>query len=512
MGDFIRIPPDSTGKMIRHREITDVYYSNPTGLASNLHYNDLLVGSISGVSGRYSSINLVDMEIFLFDSSGAFQPGEDILYLGDIVAQFNSQKNLYVQVNHLVDHENPDYVLKIDEKGSMFTRSREGEQPFDSYGYSQVSETNKIADYVFTYSGNDDSFFVGTASGGYVEHNSTLSSNILNVSSVSGSSVYKSSYISYPYVPGNGTFMSTSLSCGDSGKDGVVRRWGLFDEEDGLYFELDGTSFSVNIRNSITGLTDTVLQDDFDENLPYVLDFSKFNLYWLDYQCQGAGRVRFGIYNPDGSRQLLHIFKNANSGSTPYMRRGSLPFRMEIYNKYNTSSASQLLITTLSISRQGNSSESVLTTGNSHMYTSELLQVGSSAHTHFLSAMPKQYFNGVTNRTVTYPVSFEITSIGAPVRMDAFFEADLVGATYSVTIPGSSLFIDNAATGISNGIIADTLLFSEGTSYRENNDVLKNTLTLFPNLYQPTLTFAFKSLIPGVTASVIALIRWKEAY
>jgi hypothetical protein len=125
-------------------------------------------------------------------------------------------------------------------------------------------------------SGNDS--FIGTASGGYVEHNSSLSSNILNVSSISGSSVYKTSYISYPYVPGNGTFMSTSLSCGDSGKDGVVRRWGLFDEEDGVYFELDGLTFLY--KNSITGLTNTVIQDDFDETLPYVLDFSKFYIGW----------------------------------------------------------------------------------------------------------------------------------------------------------------------------------------------------------------------------------------
>jgi hypothetical protein len=61
---------------------------------------------------------------------------------------------------------------------------------------------------MYSYGGNNDSFFIGTASGGY-EHNSSLSSNILNVSSISGSSVYKTSYISYPYVPGNGTFMST---------------------------------------------------------------------------------------------------------------------------------------------------------------------------------------------------------------------------------------------------------------------------------------------------------------
>jgi hypothetical protein len=103
-------------------------------------------------------------------------------------------------------------------------------------------------------------------------------------------------------------------------------------------------------RNSITGLTNTVIQDDFDETLPYVLDFSKFNLYWMDYQWQGVGRVRFGIYNPDGSRQLLHVIKNANSGLL-LMRRGTLPFRMEMYNKYNTSSASQLLITCISVTR-----------------------------------------------------------------------------------------------------------------------------------------------------------------
>jgi hypothetical protein len=82
---------------------------------------------------------------------------------------------------------------------------------------------------------------------------------------------------------------------------------------------------------------------------------------------------------------------------------------MEMYNKYNTSSASQLLITCISVTRQGGSSK-LLTAGQSHMYTSEVIQVGSSDILH-LSAMPKQYFNGVTNRTVTYPTSFEVTSM-----------------------------------------------------------------------------------------------------
>jgi hypothetical protein len=53
---------------------------------------------------------------------------------------------------------------------------------------------------------------------------------------------------------------------------------------------------------------------------------------------------------------------------------------MEMYNKYNTSSAINYLYIGL---RQGGSSEAVLTAGQSHMYTSEVIQVGSSGHTHF---------------------------------------------------------------------------------------------------------------------------------
>jgi hypothetical protein len=60
--------------------MTDIYYSNPTLLVGDFEIN-LLVGSISGVSGRYSSINLVSMEIFIFGVTGTFQVGVKIFYI-----------------------------------------------------------------------------------------------------------------------------------------------------------------------------------------------------------------------------------------------------------------------------------------------------------------------------------------------------------------------------------------------------------------------------------------------
>jgi hypothetical protein len=55
---------------------------------------------------------------------------------------------------------------------------------------------------------------------------------------------------------------------------------------------------------------------------------------------------------------------------------------MEMYNKYNTSSASQLLILVYRLLDKVVVQEAV-TAGQSHMYTSEVIQVGSSGHTPF---------------------------------------------------------------------------------------------------------------------------------
>lgn len=514
MSKFIRVPPDSTGKKIRHKEVTDLYYTSPTAILTNLTLNhgDTIVGNLSGVTGKFSSVQIERNELYLYDVTGDFTNNETLLFNGSTVCTFNNiQNTLFTQTNIIIDNENPDNILKIDDEGSMYVRYREGEQPFDAFGYSQTSQTHVIADYVFTYIGHDSDFFTATASGGNVEQLPSQSCNKLSVSNVSGSMAYRTSYISYPYVPGNGTFMSLSLSCGDSGKDGVVRRWGLYDDEDGVYFELDGFTFSFNIRSSLSGSIVNRTQVYEENVLPYTLNFSKFNLYWLDFQWQGVGRVRFGIFNPDGSRKILYTFENANKNSLPYMKRGTLPFKVEIFNKYTTSSSSELMMTCLTISRQG-AGDKLVTSGENYLYTTpNTLNVGSSTYVPLLSAKPKVYYNGIINRTTTIPIAFEISSIGGPVRMDTIVNGTLIGTSFSIPT-ASSLYLDDSATSLTGGILIESVFFQEGITLREFDDSLKNTLSLFPNLYQPTLTFAFKSILPGVTASVSAIIRWKEVH
>jgi hypothetical protein len=474
-----------------------------------------LVGSISGVTAKYKSIDLANFEIYLYDNSGEFNINEDLLLNGNIVCRVSIRDTISTQMNMIVDYSKPDNVLKIDDYGSAYTRFRGGDQKFDAFGYSQFSKLNRIDDYVFTYTGHDADFHTATANGGQVTHVSSESCNLFSVTNLSGSFCSRETIVNYPYVPGYGTFMSLSLNCGDNGKDGLVRRWGLYDDEDGVYFELNGPTFSVNIRSSVTGTVSvrSVTMDDFDVVLPYEIDFSKFQLYWLDFQWQGVGQVRFGLYDPQGTRITLYSFKNPNSLNLPYMKRGTLGFKAEMYNTSNTSSGSEMRLTCLSISREGGD-DNLLTSGEEYNYITETpLVANSSNFVPVVTARPKQYYNGVVNRTVVMPLSFEVYSDGAPIRMDVIINGTLNSTSYSVSSNAStSVDLDNTATLVSGGLRSESVIFSDGYSLREFNDSLVNTLTLFPNLYQPTLTFGVKTIVPGSTASVTMIIRWKEVY
>ena len=61
----------------------------------------------------------------------------------------------------------------------------------------------------------------------------------------------------------------------------------------------------------------------------YALDAAKANIFWIDMQWLGVGRVRFGTVC-DGRLVVCHTMNHENSGTSPYMSRASLPARYEV--------------------------------------------------------------------------------------------------------------------------------------------------------------------------------------
>jgi len=71
------------------------------------------------------------------------------------------------------------------------------------------------------------------------------------------------------------------------------------------------------------------------------LDFSKMQMFYIDYSWYGAGFIRYGLRTADGNVQYVHKFLNNNTNYQAYMRSGNLPGRYETntFSKYSYLSA-----------------------------------------------------------------------------------------------------------------------------------------------------------------------------
>lgn len=131
------------------------------------------------------------------------------------------------------------------------------------------------------------------------------------------------------------------------GDTNLLCRIGSFDDHNdksvdaggnGHFFELDGTTLYVVERNSSngTGQTDTrIAQTSWSEDImdgtgisEHTLDISKANIFVIDQEWLGVGRVRMGIV-VDGVIRYVHHFTH-DAEVSPYTRTAKLPIRYEI--------------------------------------------------------------------------------------------------------------------------------------------------------------------------------------
>jgi hypothetical protein len=269
LSNYIAVPPDSTGKKIRHNRSSDVLLNiTNESIFLNLNIGDLIVGETSGAIGEFLSFTPTTSGTIIHISPSNdinFTQNENVLFNLSSFGTVISFLDIYQSSNVISDSLNPLNTLKIDDDGSSFVRFKDGNLLLDSFGNAQFSQTSILKSYLFTYESSSFDFTNYTSNGGQVLHEPENSIVKLVTNSSNGSSVKKISNLFFPYTPLQSNVISMAIACGDAGKEGVVRRWGLLDDDDGIYFELDGLDFSVNIKNSITSETTKVEQQNFTE-------------------------------------------------------------------------------------------------------------------------------------------------------------------------------------------------------------------------------------------------------
>jgi hypothetical protein len=529
---YVQVPPQSTGKKVATVGLTQLPVDN---LSTSFDRGDIVIGALSGTTGTVTGSNISGTTgtLFLRNVHNAFINNEALQVSAVTYATANitadaPQTDFDVQKITIADPNNPSFIQKIDRFGATVNTFTDGSPVFGPFGTLVTGQPQISRVYRFSTGLEENKWYTVTAGSATSTWEGDKTASLLTTSASSGDLVQRTTNYYHPYVPGVGLNIEFTTQVGDTGKTGCRRRWGYFDDDNGFFFELDGTDFFVVKRSSTTGTpVDTrVVQADFNrdtvdgnDELVLALDVSKGNMYWIDIQWYGTGLVRFGMYEPGGTRIPLHEFQHANLiADYPYTRTATLPLRFEQENTSATSGTSQMRHTGALVK----DAYKVNVNGNKRTGDSGLKTITTGSEVPLFGFRPKTVVNGYANRSIIKGIATSFANIsntgGGPVlfRIRGCYADGLTNENFLSLSDESITEIDIAATAIIPAltIAGVSYVVGAGDSLFVQDEV-DRTLDTFETVLgadgalQPIIVITAECM-SGTNADVFTTVNWEE--
>jgi hypothetical protein len=479
----IGMPPDGSGKPFNVDYTLEIDYVSATG---SFIVNEEVTGQTTGLVGTVTRINVEGPstgEIFVLlhpdDILNNFQVGESLLVNGVPVAQVGSVHTLYTQRAQVVGGNNPFNAQFVDRQGAASVRFAEGSTQFDGFGRMNVANLTSIGDYQSHYGLNEEVWYTNEVGTGSVAYVPAHAGALLSTSMADGDIASITTHKYHPYQAGTGQQILVTAYTGDTGKVGVTRRWGYFDDNDGLFFQLKDNTLSVVVRSSVTGSVVERVYPQADWNNDRFdgtgtsqldLDLTKHNLYWINFAWLGVGVVRFGVYGEDGARLVAHVVQNGNIRQEPYLSNPRLPIRYEIENTTTQGSTTELFAGCAAVMVEGSIAKQHKPMGGADV---PLKTITGTGVTPLAAARSMLTYAGARNRIMALPQDIDIqafhTGTDNPARIKFLIikNPTVTGQTW-IPVPSnaeSSLeFEPSSTTPITDGeTILATLVHGEKT-------------------------------------------------
>ncbi len=176
----------------------------------------------------------------------------------------------------------------------------------------------------------------GTAS---AVHNVNASNVTMSVGSTAGDKVIRQTRAVMRYIPGRASLVSFAIRM-ENPVAGVRRRFGVFDGNNGAFFEDDGGTYSCVIRSNVTGtpVETRVTRENWNGDKLDGTGYSQITadpeavqMINIEYEWYGAGQVVFS-YTIDGETHAIHKFNTANRQNNVWCSTPFLPIRVELEN------------------------------------------------------------------------------------------------------------------------------------------------------------------------------------
>jgi hypothetical protein len=213
----------------------------------------------------------------------------------------------------------------------------------DAFGRLRISDVKTLMDISHTFDSGSTMIDEKLTNGGSSSYDSNASCIIISVSA-SGDQVIRQSRKYCIYQPGKSLLIKiTGILNGDSNDSNTASRLGYYDDSNGFFFEYSNGTMKIVYRNKITGIVSnqTIEQPNWNINTlsnisnGYVLDPSKVQIYFMDLQWLGVGRVRMGVVH-NGHYIYVHEFLHDNIDTDVYITTANLPLRHELISTGGT--------------------------------------------------------------------------------------------------------------------------------------------------------------------------------
>jgi hypothetical protein len=384
----------------------------------------------------------------------------------------------------------------------------------DAFGRLRVSEPQTLFDSknIFNDDGladtveNQPLFYDNqqtSGSGTGTTYDANKSQQTLTVSASTAGTRVRQTKMRFNYQPGKSQEILMTFNM--NGKvANVTKREGYFDDKNGLFLELAGTTVNFVRRTYVTGsaVDNAVAQSSWNiDKLDgtgasgITIDFTKTQILIIDFEWLGVGRVRMGFVI-DGNIFYAHEFLNANSLDLVYMSTPNLPLRSEITNDGSGVAASLTQICSSVISEGGSQDLGIsryLSTSGTHLDANTentvYALIGIKLKSEYIGASVKILNAAIQIQTASHQVEWKL--ILNPTVAGSFTYADVTNSSLQVSYGAT-------ANTVTDGIdITGGWVFSGGTASGAAGDAsrgIDNALLL-------------GSLIDGTVETIVLCVR-----
>ena len=407
-------------------------------------------------------------------------------------------------------------AMGYDHTGSPVLRTDLSNVEVTPKGRLKTSKRQTIFHNTSLYDTGTDIWDNYTTLGASIVHDANIAAVVMSSSTTIGSKAIRQSLKVMNYIPGRPAEFSTAFRAGPAA--GVRLRIGVFDENNGVYFEKDAAGvFHCVIRSNSTGsvVENRVARSDWNGDKLDGTGTSKITvppgqiqLLVIDYEWYGAGQVIFSFVI-DGNKHTIHTFNHANRISTSWMARPFQPIRIEVENISGTSPASMTMFSS-SFALEGES----LTVGSPKITGIPLPGKNlPTAFTYYPTVsirLKASQLNAVAFIEQVQAFTTDNSNLTFRVYKNATLSAPggLVWNDYMTA--GSSVEVNTNATSFTGGeVIALGIVPTNGTPY----DLDSNTITFqIGRTGLGTASDIFTLALSAVNNNVTALgtLRWRE--